>query len=107
MKQTNKHKQLLRQKLIRYIDFLLSKSHIEMKSTLCVYKTKLDMDDCLTKSEFNTLLKYLVRDSNRNKQQLTKYFSPVVISKPINTSKEETADLSAFFDEDNTQEIRH
>ncbi len=103
----NHDKHELRQKLIRYTNSLLSKRHIEMKSTLVSYKTKLDMDDNLTTSEFNTLLKYLIRDSNRTKEELKQYFSLIVTSKTINTSTDETADLSAFLQEETTQEIRH
>lgn len=103
----NNNKQELRNKLIRYINSLLTKQHIEMKSTLQTYKTKLDMEDNLTPTEFNVLLKFLVRESNRTKEQIKEYFGPVVGKKTINTDNKEIADLSSFLTEETTEEIRH
>lgn len=95
----------LRQKMIRYLDLLLTKSHILMKPTLASYRTKLDMDDNLTTSEFTHLLKFLVRDSNRTRSELKNYYAPIIgkHNKIINNAKE-TNSLESFFEQSTTKE---
>ena len=88
----------LRQKMIRYLDFLMRKDHIQCRSTLNKYRVRLDMNDYLTSKEFNHVLKFLVRDMKQDRTELKTFFSPIIRSrKPINKPSPEIT-LDAFFD---------
>ena len=88
----------LRQKMIRYLDFLIRKDHIQCRSTLNKYRVRLDMNDYLTSNEFNHVLKFLVRDMKQDKKELKTFFSPIIRPrKPINKPSPEIT-LDAFFD---------
>ena len=88
----------LRQKMIRYLDFLMRKDHIQCRSTLNKYRVKLDMNDYLTSKEFNHVLKFLVRDMKQDKKELKTFFSPIIRPRrPINKPSPEIT-LDAFFD---------
>ena len=87
----------LRDKLCRYIEFLNSKSHIECLPTLNRYKVKLDMNERLTGKEMNTLLRFLVRDVDKDIKELKQMFRPIVRTKKQTRIKEETpSTLDAF-----------
>ena len=74
----------LRQKMIRYLDFLMCKDHIQCRSTPST-SSQTDMNDHLTSMEFNHVLKFLVRDMKQDKTELKTFFSPIIrSSKPIN-----------------------
>ena len=88
----------LRQKMIRYLDFLMRKDHILCRSTLNKYRVKLDMNDYLTSKEFNQILNFLVRDVKQEKKELKTFFKPIIrSSKSINKPSPEIT-LDAFFD---------
>ena len=88
----------LRQKMIRYLDFLMRKDHILCRSTLNKYRVRLDMNDYLTSKEFTHVLKFLVWDMKQDKKELKTYFSPIIrSSKSINNLSPEVT-LDAFFD---------
>ena len=73
--------QILRQKLINYIDFLLPKPHIKSVMSLRYYKMKLDLDECLTARELEHIFKFLVRDSDRTLKELRQIFHPITATK--------------------------
>ena len=80
--------------LIDYLNFLLKKNHIEIRSTLDRYRQKLLFNDTLTPSEMETLLKFMVRDFSYTKEQLRDAYNYLIATNK--TSKEEKNDLSAF-----------
>ena len=83
--------------LIGYLDFLLQKNHIEIRSTLDRYRQKLLFGDQLRKTEFETLLKFMVRDFSYTKKQLRDAYKYLIVDQNQKPTKEDRGDLSAFF----------
>lgn len=87
----------LRERLTEYLDYLLSKPHIECKPALKKYRFKMTMNEHLTPKEFTNILKFLKRDSNRSDKDLRRMFKPLIRAKTkaLNTSVEKVT-LDAF-----------
>ena len=83
--------------LIGYLDFLLQKKHIEIRSTLDRYRQKLLFGDQLKKTEFETLLKFMVRDFSYSKKQLRDAYKYLIDDPTQKPTMKERGDLSAFF----------
>lgn len=99
--QEEKEKEL-RALMIRYLDSLLLKKHILMKSTLGQYKFRLELGENLTPKEFTTILKFLDRDSRMNRKELGSYFDKIIdkgTKKSINRITEESSLEDHFLDE--------
>ena len=102
MKITTHTESELRDKLVRYIDYLDTKPHIECLPTLHRYRVKLVMNDYLTTKELNTVLRFLVRDVDKDIKELKTMFLPLVRTNRKKTVTKTTQDardntLDAFF----------
>ena len=86
---TNKEKTA---NLVNYLSFLLKKEHIEMRSTLDLYRQKLVFGDTLLKTEFENILNFLVRDVSYTKTELREGYKYLIKQPHEDTSN----DLSAF-----------
>ena len=83
--------------LIRYLDFLLQKNHIEIRSTLDRYRQKLLFGDQLRKTEFETLLKFMVRDFSTSKKEFRTLYKYLIVDPSEKQSRSIPNDLTAFF----------
>lgn len=86
--------EILREKLIDYIDFLLPKKHILSIESFRYYRMKLRLDECLSPHEMEHIFKFLVRDSDRSIRDLRTIFSPITLS---NETKKTPHSLEEFF----------
>ncbi|MGB0610929.1 MAG: hypothetical protein ACPGNW_08115 [Verrucomicrobiales bacterium] len=91
----------LRDLMVRYINSLLLKKHILMRSTLDKYKFRLELGENLTPKEFAVLAKFLDRDSRMTKRELREYFDLIIEQKgnkkSINKSTDEASSLEDYF----------
>lgn len=88
----------LRDLMVRYINSLLLKKHILMRSTLDKYKFRLELGENLTPKEFTVLAKFLDRDSRMTKRELREHFSLIIDKKKksINKRTVEPSSLEEF-----------
>ena len=91
----------LRDLMVRYINSLLLKKHILMRSTLDKYKFRLELGENLTPKEFAVLAKFLDRDSRMTERELREYFDLIIEQKgnkkSINKSTDEASSLEDYF----------
>lgn len=86
----------LREILTQYLDYLMGRTHIECRSTLAKYRLKLQIDQYLNQKEMNTIIKFLVRDSDHSKRELRKIFSPIIRSSKHKNDETRIDTLDAF-----------
>jgi len=85
------------QNLIQYLNFLLNKKHIEIRSTLDRYRQKLLFGDTLSPTEFETLLKFMVRDFSTSKKEFRNLYNYLIVDPSEKQSRSIPNDLTAFF----------
>jgi len=92
-----KEEKELRELMVRYLDTLLLKQHILIRSTLDQYKFRLELGENLTPKEFTTILKFLDRDSRMTRKELRGYFDKI-IDKGTNKSINKVTNRSSLED---------
>lgn len=79
---------------IRYLDHLLGIPRIEIKETLRAIKARLEFNGYITEKDFNTLWKFLKRDTNKTKNKILKEYQSIIY-----TDTQYEVSLEAFWGE--------